>query len=157
MLAQTIEEFCLPRDLTAGCLGKSTYARCGVVVNTTPAEAEWRGHLTLEISHTAPIPVILYPGEGIAQMLFWRAADACEVSYADRRGRAFSHRMLSPRDGPEPAAPGYRSGSDHAGRSADRSSSPQERGSGRQGGVPSRRVTGGAEVSRRFRRHRLRS
>jgi dCTP deaminase len=66
--AQTIEELAIPRDLTAVCLGKSTYTRGGVVVNTTPAEAEWRGRLTLEISNTAPVPVILYPGEGITQM-----------------------------------------------------------------------------------------
>jgi dCTP deaminase len=96
MLAQTIEELSIPRDLTAVCLGKSTYARCGVVVNTTPAEAEWSGHLTLEISNTAPVLVIPYPGEGIAQMLFWRAADACEVSYADRRGRYQDQRRVTP-------------------------------------------------------------
>jgi dCTP deaminase len=68
VLAHTIERLSIPRDLTAVCLGTSTYARCGVVVHTTPAEDEWRGHLTREISHTAPVPVILYPGEGIAQM-----------------------------------------------------------------------------------------
>lgn len=96
VLAQTIEELSIPRDLTAVCLGESTYARCGVVVNTTPAEAEWRGRLTLEISNTAPVPLILYPGEGIAQMLFWRAAEACEVSYADRRGRYQDQRRVTP-------------------------------------------------------------
>jgi dCTP deaminase len=96
VLAQTSETLSIPRDLTAVCLGKSTYARCGVVVNASPAEAEWRGRLTLEISNTAPVPVILYPGEGIAQMLFWRAEAVCEVSYADRRGRYQDQRRVTP-------------------------------------------------------------
>src|ERR1700744_1943024 len=86
-LARSIEYFRIPRDILTICLGKSTYARCGIIVNVTPFEPEWEGHVTLEISNTTPLPAKIYANEGLAQVLFFRAAEACEVSYADRHGK----------------------------------------------------------------------
>ena len=86
-LARTIEYFRIPRDVLTVCLGKSTYARCGIIVNVTPLEPEWEGIVTLEVSNTTPLPARIYAGEGIAQMLFFQSDDACETSYADRKGK----------------------------------------------------------------------
>ncbi len=86
-LARTVEYFRLPRDVLAICLGKSTYARCGIIVNVTPLEPEWEGHVTLEFSNTTNLPARIYAGEGVAQILFLRADEDCEVSYADRQGK----------------------------------------------------------------------
>ncbi len=86
-LARTVEHFRIPRDVLAICVGKSTYARCGIIVNVTPFEPEWEGYATLEISNTTPLPARIYANEGIAQLLFFQADDVCEVSYADRRGK----------------------------------------------------------------------
>lgn len=86
-LAETVEYFAIPRDILAVCLGKSTYARCGIIVNVTPLEPEWRGRVTIEISNTTPLPARIYAGEGIAQMLFFRAAGVCKTSYADKKGK----------------------------------------------------------------------
>jgi dCTP deaminase len=86
-LAETVEYFAIPRDVIAVCVGKSTYARCGIIVNVTPLEPEWRGKVTLEISNTTPLPAKIYSNEGIAQILFLRAEQVCDVSYADKRGK----------------------------------------------------------------------
>ena len=86
-LARSIEYFRIPRDILTICLGKSTYARCGIIVNVTPFEPEWEGHVTLEISNTTPLPAKIYAEEGLAQVIFLRASSPCEVSYADRKGR----------------------------------------------------------------------
>src|SRR2546423_2387235 len=86
-LAETVEYFEIPRDVLAICLGKSTYARCGVIVNVTPLEPEWRGKVTIEISNTTPLPAKIYANEGIAQILFHRTAAICEKSYADKKGK----------------------------------------------------------------------
>lgn len=86
-LGETVETFEIPRDVLAICLGKSTYARCGIIVNVTPLEPEWKGKITIEISNTAPLPAKIYAGEGIAQILFLRANECCHVSYADKRGK----------------------------------------------------------------------
>ena len=86
-LARTIEYFRIPRDVLTVCLGKSTYARCGIVVNVTPFEPEWEGYVTLEISNTTPLPARIYPNEGIAQVLFFEADETCETSYADKKGK----------------------------------------------------------------------
>ncbi len=86
-LAETVERFRIPRNALSVCVGKSTYARCGIIVNVTPLEPEWEGVLTLEISNTTPLPARIYAGEGIAQLLFLLADEACETSYADRRGK----------------------------------------------------------------------
>jgi dCTP deaminase len=86
-LARSIEYFRIPRDLLTVCLGKSTYARCGIIVNVTPFEPEWEGHVTLEISNTTPLPAKIYANEGLAQVLFFRAEEVCETSYADRNGK----------------------------------------------------------------------
>ena len=86
-LARTIEYFRIPRDVLTVCLGKSTYARCGIIVNVTPFEPEWEGHVTLEISNTTPLPARIYAGEGLAQVLFLSASEPCETSYADRDGK----------------------------------------------------------------------
>ena len=77
----------MPRDVLCICLGKSTYARCGIIVNITPFEPEWEGYVTLEISNTTPLPAKIYAGEGIAQVLFFQADEVCEVSYADKKGK----------------------------------------------------------------------
>jgi dCTP deaminase len=86
-LARSVEYFRIPRDILTICLGKSTYARCGILVNVTPFEPEWEGHVTLEISNTTPLPAKIYANEGLAQVIFLRAEEACEVSYADRKGK----------------------------------------------------------------------
>ena len=86
-LARTIEYFRIPRNVLTICLGKSTYARCGIIVNVTPLEPEWEGHVTLEISNTTPLPARVYANEGICQFLFLKADSPCETSYADRGGK----------------------------------------------------------------------
>jgi dCTP deaminase len=86
-LARTIEYFRIPRDVLTLCLGKSTYSRCGVIVNVTPFEPEWCGYATLEISNTTPLPAKIYANEGIAQVVFFQADEICRRSYADRKGK----------------------------------------------------------------------
>ena len=86
-LARTVEYFRIPRDVLTVCVGKSTYARCGLIVNVTPFEPEWEGNVTLEISNTTPLPAKVYANEGIAQVLFFQSDEACEVSYADKKGK----------------------------------------------------------------------
>lgn len=86
-LARTIEYFKIPRNVLTICLGKSTYARCGIIVNVTPLEPEWEGHVTLEFSNTTPLPAKIYANEGVAQMLFFEADEVCETSYLDRQGK----------------------------------------------------------------------
>ena len=86
-LASTIEYFRIPRDILTVCLGKSTYARCGIIVNVTPFEPEWEGTATLEISNTTPLPAKVYANEGIAQVLFFQSDEPCEISYADKKGK----------------------------------------------------------------------
>ncbi len=86
-LARTVEYFRIPRGVLTVCLGKSTYARCGIIVNVTPFEPEWEGFVTLEISNTTPLPAKIYANEGIAQVLFFEADEECEVSYADKKGK----------------------------------------------------------------------
>lgn len=86
-LAKTIEYFRIPRSVLTVCLGKSTYARCGIIVNVTPFEPEWEGYVTLEISNTTPLPAKIYANEGIAQVLFFEADEVCEISYADKKGK----------------------------------------------------------------------
>ena len=86
-LARTIEYFKIPRDVLTICLGKSTYARCGIIVNVTPLEPEWEGHVTLEFSNTTNLPAKIYAGEGVAQMLFFESDEVCETSYKDRDGK----------------------------------------------------------------------
>lgn len=86
-LARTVEYFRIPRNILTICLGKSTYARCGIIVNVTPLEPEWEGHVTLEFSNTTPLPAKIYAFEGVAQMIFLEAKELCEVSYAERSGK----------------------------------------------------------------------
>jgi len=86
-LARTLEYFRIPRDVLTVCVGKSTYARCGLIVNVTPFEPEWEGYVTLEISNTTPLPARVYANEGIAQVLFFQSDEPCEVSYADKKGK----------------------------------------------------------------------
>ena len=86
-LAETVEHIEVPRDILCICLGKSTFARCGIIVNVTPLEPEWRGKVTIEISNTTPLPAKIYAGEGIAQILFFRAEEVCKVSYGDKKGK----------------------------------------------------------------------
>lgn len=86
-LARTVEYFRIPRKVLTVCLGKSTYARCGIIVNVTPFEPEWEGYVTLEISNTTPLPARIYSHEGIAQVLFFEADEECEISYADKKGK----------------------------------------------------------------------
>ena len=86
-LAETIEYLEIPRDMIGVCVGKSTYARCGIIVNVTPIEPEWRGKITLEISNTTPLPAKIYANEGIAQLVFLKADRVCAVSYADKQGK----------------------------------------------------------------------
>ena len=86
-LARTIEYFRIPRNVLTVCLGKSTYARCGIIVNVTPLEPEWEGHVTLEFSNTTNLPARIYAGEGVAQMLFFESDEVCETSYKDRGGK----------------------------------------------------------------------
>jgi dCTP deaminase len=86
-LARTVEYFRIPRSVLTVCVGKSTYARCGIIVNVTPFEPEWEGFVTLEISNTTPLPAKIYANEGIAQVLFFEADEECETSYADKKGK----------------------------------------------------------------------
>ncbi len=86
-LARTVEYFRIPRNVLTICLGKSTYARCGIIVNVTPLEPEWEGHVTLEFSNTTPLPARIYANEGVAQVLFLESDQVCETSYADRAGK----------------------------------------------------------------------
>src|SRR6202167_2692118 len=86
-LARTVEYFRIPRSVLTVCLGKSTYARCGIIVNVTPFEPEWEGHVTLEFSNTTPLPAKIYANEGVAQVLFFESDEICETSYADRGGK----------------------------------------------------------------------
>jgi dCTP deaminase len=87
VLARTLEYFRIPRDVMVICLGKSTYARCGIIVNVTPLEPEWEGHVTLEFSNTTPLPAKIYAHEGACQFLFLKGDQACETSYKDRKGK----------------------------------------------------------------------
>ena len=86
-LARTIEYFRIPRDVLTVCLGKSTYARCGIIVNVTPFEPEWEGYVTIEISNTTPLPAKIYANEGIAQVLFFQSDEPCAKSYKDKKGK----------------------------------------------------------------------
>jgi dCTP deaminase len=86
-LARTVEYFRIPRNALVVCLGKSTYARCGIIVNVTPLEPEWEGHVTLEFSNTTPLPAKIYANEGVAQMLFFESDEVCSTSYRDRGGK----------------------------------------------------------------------
>src|SRR5213080_647904 len=94
-LARTIEYFRIPRDVLTVCLGKSTYARCGIIVNVTPFEPEWEGTVTLEISNTTPLPAKIYANEGLAQVLFFQGDEACEQSYADKKGKYQAQRGVT--------------------------------------------------------------
>jgi dCTP deaminase len=96
-LARSVEYFRIPRNVLTICVGKSTYARCGIITNVTPFEPEWEGHVTLEISNTTPLPARIYAGEGIAQVLFFEADehDVCETSYADKRGKYQAQRGVT--------------------------------------------------------------
>jgi dCTP deaminase len=94
-LAHTIEYFRIPRDVLVICLGKSTYARCGIIVNVTPLEPEWEGQVTIEISNTTPLPAKIYANEGICQFLFLQGAAPCETSYADKSGKYMRQRGVS--------------------------------------------------------------
>ncbi len=94
-LARSVEYFRIPRDVITICLGKSTYARCGIIVNVTPLEPEWEGHVTLEISNTTPLPARVYANEGLAQVLFIGGDEICEISYADRAGKYMRQRGIT--------------------------------------------------------------
>jgi dCTP deaminase len=94
-LAETVEVIEVPRDVLAICVGKSTYARCGIIVNVTPLEPEWRGKVTIEISNTTPLPAKIYANEGIAQMVFIKADRICSTSYADKAGKYQDQRGLT--------------------------------------------------------------
>ena len=94
-LARTIEYFKIPRNVLTICLGKSTYARCGIIVNVTPFEPEWEGHVTIEISNTTPLPAKIYANEGIAQVIFFESEEDCELSYADRKGKYMKQRGIT--------------------------------------------------------------
>ena len=94
-LARTVEYFRIPRDVLTVCLGKSTYARCGIIVNVTPFEPEWEGTATLEISNTTPLPARIYANEGIAQVLFFQSDEPCATSYADKKGKYQSQQVVT--------------------------------------------------------------
>lgn len=94
-LARSVEYFRIPRDVITLCVGKSTYARCGIIVNVTPFEPEWEGHVTLEISNTTPLPARIYAGEGLAQVLFLAGSEPCETSYAERGGKYQAQRGIT--------------------------------------------------------------
>jgi dCTP deaminase len=94
-LARTVEYFRIPRDVIVVCVGKSSYARCGIIVNVTPLEPEWEGIVTLEVSNTTPLPARIYAGEGIAQMLFFQSDEVCETSYADKKGKYQAQKGLT--------------------------------------------------------------
>lgn len=93
-LARTVEYFKIPRNVLTICLGKSTYARCGIIVNVTPFEPEWEGYVTLEISNTTPLPARIYSNEGIAQVLFFEGDEVCDISYADKKGKYQSQQSI---------------------------------------------------------------
>ena len=95
VLARTVEYFRIPRSVLTICLGKSTYARCGIIVNVTPFEPEWEGYVTLEISNTTPLPARIYANEGIAQVLFFEADEPCDISYADKKGKYQAQRGVT--------------------------------------------------------------
>ncbi len=95
-LARTVEYFRIPRDVLVLCLGKSTYARCGIIVNVTPLEPEWEGHVTLEFSNTTPLPAKIYANEGVAQVIFFESDEPCETSYRDRGGKYQGQRGVTP-------------------------------------------------------------
>ncbi|NMC44649.1 MAG: dCTP deaminase [candidate division Zixibacteria bacterium] len=95
-LARTVEYFKIPRNILTICVGKSTYARCGLVVNVTPFEPEWEGFATMALSNTAPLPVRVYAGEGIAQLIFLESDEECEISYADKRGKYQAQKTITP-------------------------------------------------------------
>src|SRR5207302_4687506 len=94
-LGRSVEYFRIPREVLAICLGKSTYARCGIIVNVTPLEPEWEGHVTLEISNTTPLPARIYAQEGLAQIIFVGGSEICETSYADRTGKYMRQRGIT--------------------------------------------------------------
>jgi len=94
-LARTVEYFRIPRNVLTLCVGKSTYARCGIIVNVTPFEPEWEGFATLEISNTTPLPAKIYANEGIAQVVFFESDEMCEVSYADKKGKYQAQRDIT--------------------------------------------------------------
>jgi len=94
-LARSVEYFKIPREVVTICLGKSTYARCGIIVNVTPFEPEWEGHATLEISNTTPLPAKIYANEGLAQIIFLGADEVCEVSYKDRGGKYQGQKFIT--------------------------------------------------------------
>lgn len=94
-LARSVEYFRIPREVLTICVGKSTYARCGIIVNVTPFEPEWEGHVTLEISNTTPLPARIYANEGLAQVVFFLADELCETSYADRAGKYMGQRGIT--------------------------------------------------------------
>jgi dCTP deaminase len=98
-LAVSVEYFRIPRDVLTICIGKSTYARCGIIVNVTPFEPEWEGYVTLEISNTTPLPAKIYANEGLAQVLFLKGDEVCEISYADRKGKYMhqERKIITPR------------------------------------------------------------
>ena len=95
-LGRSVEYFRIPRDVLTICVGKSTYARCGIITNVTPFEPEWEGHVTLEISNTTPLPAKVYANEGIAQVLFFESDEPCEVSYRDKAGKYQGQRGVTP-------------------------------------------------------------
>ena len=95
-LARTVEYFRIPRNVMTVCLGKSTYARCGIIVNVTPFEPEWEGYVTLEFSNTTPMPAKIYANEGVAQVIFFEADEVCEVSYKDRGGKYQGQQGVTP-------------------------------------------------------------
>ncbi len=95
VLARTVEYFRIPRDVLVICLGKSTYARCGIIVNVTPLEPEWEGHVTLEFSNTTPLPAKIYANEGACQFLFLKGNEPCETSYAERSGKYMGQRGVT--------------------------------------------------------------
>lgn len=94
-LARSVEYFRIPRNVLTICVGKSTYARCGIIVNVTPFEPEWEGHVTLEISNTTPLPAKIYANEGLAQVVFFEASEVCETSYSDRGGKYMKQRGIT--------------------------------------------------------------
>lgn len=94
-LAMSVEYFRIPRDILTLCIGKSTYARCGIIVNVTPFEPEWEGYVTLEISNTTPLPAKIYANEGLAQVLFYKGETVCETSYKDRNGKYMGQREIT--------------------------------------------------------------
>jgi len=95
-LARTVEYFRIPRNVLTVCLGKSTYARCGIIVNVTPLEPEWEGHVTLEFSNTTPLPARIYANEGVAQVIFLESDEVCETSYRDRGGKYQGQKGVTP-------------------------------------------------------------